>query len=282
MVIVDGYPPQRHILRDLLISLEFHGKRQCTVRAPAVPEICTDRGGVQVGVLATLVDILGGALALRVIYPDWIATADLSIYTNGRAASGTIVASGRVIRAGRTTIAIEVDILEEASGSAQPMTSIGSAMMSFARLPRRKNTIKLEDASAGAVAYAVEKSGLSQSLLDEVGIRVLDDVAGVVELKVSDYVRNSFDALHGGVVALLADVSGQHSARAATGKPLITRDLAIHYLSQGKIGPFRTKAKVVRTTSDTALTRVEVVDTGARDLVMAVAMNTATLDDTGS
>jgi acyl-coenzyme A thioesterase PaaI-like protein len=74
-------------------------------------------------------------------------------------------------------------------------------------------------------------------------------------------------------------VAGQHAARTATGKPLITRDLLIHFISQGKVGPFRTKAEVLRIKDNTALTRVAVIDSGADDRLVTVAMNTATLDD---
>jgi len=106
----------------------------------------------------------------------------------------------------------------------------------------------------------------------------VDEVAGVVELEMSDYVLNSFRALQGGAVALLADVAGEQVARACSGNALATSDLAIHYLAQGKVGPFRTRVTVVRTISDTTLTRVEVIDTGADDRLLAIAMNTATLD----
>jgi uncharacterized protein (TIGR00369 family) len=278
MVIVDDYPPQHHMLRDLLISLEFEGTERSLLRAPLVPGICADHGGVRVGVIATFVDILGGALALKAIYPDWIATADLSVYTGRRNTSEFFVASGSVIRGGSTTVAIDVDIMV-ASGSSPSMgDTLGSAMMTFSRLPRRKDTMELEQDSLDAVAYAMEGSGLARPLLDEIGIRVVDGSAGVAEAEMSSYVRNSFGVLQGGVVALLADVAGEHAAQAAVGRPLMTSDLSIRYLSPGKIGPFRTASRVVRTTADTALTRVEVRDTGADDRLLAVVMNTATLD----
>jgi uncharacterized protein (TIGR00369 family) len=225
-----------------------------------VPEICTDRGGVHVGVVATLVDVLGASLAIRAIYPDWIATANLSIYTTRPAISGTVVASGTVIRAGQSINVIDVDISEELSSSTHPSTSIGSAIMTFSRLPRRKDTIEVEADSVSGVTFTLEGSGLSRRYLDEVGLQILDD-----------------RAIQGGIVALLADVAGQCAARAATGQRLITKDLTIHYLSQGKVGPFRTRARVLRKTSDTVLSRVEVVDRGANDRLLMVGMNTATL-----
>jgi len=272
------YPPLRHMLRDLLISAEFQEKTRCVVRAPVVPQICTDRGGVHVGVVATLVDVLGASLAIRAIYPDWIATAGLSIYMTRPATSGTIVASGSVIRAGQSINVIDVDINEELSGSTHPGTSIGSAIMTFSRLPRRKDTIEVEADSVNGINFALEQSGLFRRYLDEVGLRILDETAGVIEIKMTDYVRNSFGAIQGGIVALLADVAGQCAARAATGQPLITKDITVHYLSQGRVGPFRTRARMLRKTSDTALTRVEVVDIGANDRLLMVGMNTATRD----
>lgn len=275
--IIDGYPPQHHMLRDLLISVEFPDSTRCAVRAPVVPEICTDQGGVHVAVVATLVDVLGASLAIRAVYPDWIATANLSIYTARPVTSGTIVASGRVVRAGQTMNVVDVGISAESSTSASPGSSVGCAIMAFSRLPRKKDTLQVKMDSANATTFAVKGSGLHRHYLDEVGVQILDDRAGIAEVKMSEYVRNSFQAIQGGIIALLADVAGQCAARVIMGKPVITKDMSIHYLSQGKVGPFRSKANVIRITNDTALTRVEVVDRGANDRVLMVAMTTATL-----
>jgi len=277
-VITNDYPPLHHMLRDLLISVEFPDNVRCVVRAPIVPEICTDRGGVLVGVIATLMDVLGASLAIKAAYPDWIATADLSIYTTRPATSGTIVASGMVIRAGQTMNVIDVDISAESSSSTRPGTSVGCAIITFSRLPRKKDTIEVKVDSVNSTTFAVKGSGLHRHYLNEVGIQIMDDRAGIVEIKMSDYVRNSFNAIQGGIIALLADIAGQCAARAITGQPLITKDMSIHYLSQGRVGPFRTRARMLRKTGDTALTRVEVVDRGANDRLLMVGMNTATLD----
>jgi uncharacterized protein (TIGR00369 family) len=280
-IFVEGYPPQDHMIRDLQVSLEVDGTGLSTIRAPVVPEICTDQGAMYVGVMATLVDILGGGLSIMAVSPDWSATSGLSIHTTGRATSGEVAATGSVIRTGRTMIVVSVDIYEVTGNSALKSKAIGSAMIDFSRLPRRKDTLEIviDEGAAEAFQFAVEGSGLIRPYLDEVGMRVLNETAGVVELKMSDYIRNSFRSLQGGIVAILADVAGQHAARAATGKPLITSDLLIHFISQGKVGPFRTKAEVLRAKENTALTRIEVIDTGADDRLITVAMNTATVDD---
>jgi len=276
----DGYPPEHHMLRDLALSVLLREKGRATVRVPVVPELASDHGTVPVGLMATLVDVLGGALAITAVYPDWIATADLLIHTTGRATSGTVVGDGCVLRTGRTTVVIEVDMHEDAGEDGQQPRPLGSALMTFSRLLRRKDTLELEigEFSSQSFGFAIEGSGLTRSYLDEFGVRVIDEATGQLAVDMCDYLRNSFNALQGGMLAILGDVAGQHAARAATGKPLMTSDLTVHFLSQAKVGPFRTRAEVLRTTKDTALTRVEVLDGGSDDRVTTVMMNTATLD----
>ena len=274
----EAYPPRDHILRDLNILLEYKGKGSSTARIPVVPAICNDRGSVQIGVLAALIDLLGGILAARAVYPDWIATADLSIYSTERATTGELVAVGSIVRAGRAAVVIEAEILAETTRSDATATSIGSAVATFSRLPRRDGNLDMgrDDGSHQVVAFRTDGPGLSQHLLDKAGLRVLDEAAGVVELNMSEYVRNSFGVLQGGMVALMADTAGQYAARAMAHEAMVTTDLGIHYLSQGKAGPFRTRTKVLRVTRDSVLTRVEIVDRGADDLLTTVAVNAAT------
>ncbi len=276
-VIADQYPPDIHILRDLRVSLEFQGQGRAVIRAPVVPEIRTRDGSLQIGAVATLIDVLGGALTARAVYPDWIATASLSVHMTGRPVSDTVVAAGEVIRAGRTMAIIDVDIREETNDPAGSSKSIGTAMMTFSRLPRREDTpsLKLDMDAPETVDFGIEGSGLKRPYREAAGVRVLDEGAGVVELEMKDYVRNSVRVLQGGMIAVLADTAGGMAAGAAAQKQMTTKDLAIQYLSQGKKGPFQTRARVVRTTDDTALTRVEVIDRGVEDRVIAVVMNTA-------
>jgi len=279
-VFTEGYPPPQHMLRGLQVSLELQDNGPSTIIAPVVPEICTDRGGVRVGIIATLVDILGGALTVRTVHPDWAATADLTVHTTGRVTSERVSAVGSLIRAGSTMIVIDLDIREERDLASGQWTSIGCGLISFSRLPRREDTIKIDFGAKATNTYqfAIEGSGLNRTYLEEIGAGVLDKEGGVVELHMSDYVRNSFGALQGGIVAILADVSGQYAARAVTGRPMITSDLGIHYLSQGKIGPFRTGSRVIRVTDETVLTRIEVMDKGDGDRILGLAMNTSILD----
>jgi uncharacterized protein (TIGR00369 family) len=276
----DHYPPLNHILRDLRMSLKFQSQGRAVIRAPVVPEILTPGGSLQAGAVATIVDILGGALTFRAVYPDWMATAALSIHLSGRPASETVAAAGEVIRVGRTMAIIDVDIREEEGAFGEPAKSIGTGMVSGSRLPRRDNAPVLEAAeeTSETVHFGIEGSGLNRPFRDAAGVRVLDETEGVVELDLQEYVRNSVGVLQGGMIAILSDTAGEMAAGAEARRPMTTRDLTIQYLSQGKRGPFRTRARVVRATQDTALARVEVIDRGMEDRLIAVVMNTAVAD----
>ena len=283
-IIAEEYPPRNHILRDLRVCLEFQGQGRAVIRAPVVPEICTEEGSLQVGAVATLIDVLGGALTVRAVHPDWIATASLSVHLTGRPVSDKIAAAGEVIRAGRTMAIIDADIREEEGDQDVPPRSIGTAMMTFSRLPRREDTpaLQLDMDTPGTFDFATDGSGLDRPYRDAAGVRILDEGAGVAEIEMRDYVRNAVGVLQGGMFAVLADAAGEVAARSAAGRPLTTLDLAIQYLSQGKRGPFQTRARVLRTTDDTVLTRVELIDRGLEDRVIAVAMNTAVLPSNSS
>jgi uncharacterized protein (TIGR00369 family) len=150
--------------------------------------------------------------------------------------------------------------------------------MSFSRLPRRSDNpdMEIKRKTAERYRFVRELSDRISSFPEWTGIDVLDKVNGVIELKMTPYVRNSFGALQGGMVAFLGDVAGQIAARKATGRELMTNDLTITYLAQGRTGPFRTNTKILRMTGDTVLSQIEILDRGAEDRLITVVMNTAT------
>jgi acyl-coenzyme A thioesterase PaaI-like protein len=55
------------------------------------------------------------------------------------------------------------------------------------------------------------------------------------------------------------------------GKPVVTTDFSVHFLSLGKAGPLRASAQVLAAESDHALLRVEVRDRGNDDRLLSVA-----------
>ena len=272
-----NYPPDRHLLRDL--RLEFDHSDDTTSRAwmPVVPELCADDGSVRAGALATLVDVIGGGLAATAAQPDWIATADLTLHVVGEATTGTVAARARVVHAGRTTVVIEVELYDHHDRAIGHDREIGLATMSFARLPRRVDNPDVRASmSSGPSTMALPTSRLDSSLLEMLGVRVIDAARGELEVPVAEWSLNSLGAMQGGAVATVIDAAAEAATRAATSEPLVVTDLQITYLALGRVGPIRTQVDVLGIAPGHARARVELVDTGAASRTTSRARVVAT------
>jgi len=277
-IIKDYYPPLTHMLRDLSPVLTFQAPDRATLRAPVSDAVSTDNGTMFLGVMATLMDVLGGGLALANFHPDWAATTLLSVQSTGKALSGYIDAQGELRKTGRNTVLVKVDI-RHTSHEQESVTPVATAILGFARFsPRQGSHVPQADKSVlGNMPDKPDTSGLIQPFYDKVGLKILDKAAALVQVEMTDYVQNSFHALNGGVVALLADLAGQTAARHATRKSFVTTDLAVHFLRFGEVGPFQTRTVLLRKTDETVLSLVEVVDIGAGGRLLSIATNLATL-----
>jgi uncharacterized protein (TIGR00369 family) len=258
------YPPERHLLRDLQFSFAHSDDRR-TGQAwmPVVPGIVNAAGHARAGALAILVDVVGGGLAANAAHPNWIATADLTLHVVHGARPGAVVeARAAVLRAGRTTVVIEVDLLDERE------RDLGIATMSFSVLPRRdSNPDVVDDLPPGVRTSMAADAGLARPIIEELGVRVVDAARGAIELPVSAWAQNSMGALQGGVVALAADVAAEHALSTAAGRPVCITDLQMTYLGFGRVGPVLTTAELLSTRA----ARVEIIDAGAEDRRMTVA-----------
>ncbi|MGH8979359.1 MAG: PaaI family thioesterase, partial [Acidimicrobiia bacterium] len=185
------YPPERHLLRDLCLSFDNPGG-ESRAWLPVVPEVCGDDGAVRAGALTTLVDVIGGGLAASTASPDWIATADLTLHMTAPVNAGTVEARAEVLRAGRSTVVLEVGLYADAGNS------VGTATMSFSVLPRRDSNPDIgATRPAGPSTMAVDGSSLDAPLFDLVGIETVDAARGVVEVPVRTWATNSMGALQG-------------------------------------------------------------------------------------
>lgn len=272
MTVPAGYPPERHVLRDLLVEIEHREDGTSLGRLPVTRGVLAG-GAVSSGAVATLVDVIGGGLAADAARPDWIATADLTLHRVGPVRSGAVEARGRVARKGRSSVVVDVEL---ADGSGPDAPTLGMATMSFSVLPRREENVELPPRAPGRVSMAGPGSGLDVGLEEAIGLRVVDGDRGAVELPIDGYVVNSFGALQGGVVATVAEVSARHLLRAACGAPVDPADLHLTYLALAREGPVRTRARVLAAGPTGGCARVEVLDTGLDDRLVALARVVAT------
>ena len=107
------------------------------------------------------------------------------------------------------------------------------------------------------------------------GIEVVDGAAGHLSLEVRPYLHNSFGAVQGGVIGMLAEAAGAEAlgaARGADGSDVVVTDLQIAYLALGRVGPVVTSARVLEPGADGRCSAVvELRDRGAGDRLMTVA-----------
>ena len=254
------YPPAQHMLRDLRVEFE-HGEGESRAWIPAQVYSADRAGNVRLGVLATLVDVIGGGLAALAAAPGWIATADLTVHRLRPVAadgSSMLAAHGRVLRSGRTTVVIECRV----ATTSDVDRPAAIATMTFAVLERRDTNPVLDPNPGPPVrqTMALEHSKLPGRVLDVLGIA--SDRPGRATLTMSDYVVNSLGSVQGGALATLAEFAAEtlNPAIAST-----TVELQLDYLSLAKTGP------IVATATDLGggVARVEITDAAGRGTTSA-------------
>jgi uncharacterized protein (TIGR00369 family) len=255
------------MLRDLHLEI---GRRDgsVAVRAPAVSALHSRAGAVGAGVLGVAIDVIGGNLALRAVQPDWCVTSTLALHLL-RPLSRDFEVTGTPLRAGTTHVVLDAEVAD-GDRAAGPCAV---ASMTFTRIPRRNNMMPfVEPDGQTTFAFADESSGLGAPFLEQLGCHVIDAEAGVVELPVGDYVRNSVGALQGGAVVALVDAAAESVASARMGEGVATQDLEIHFLALGRVGPVRSRATWLAGSRSDARLRIELVDRGQGDRLVSVAV----------
>jgi uncharacterized protein (TIGR03086 family) len=275
----DTYPPEHHFLRDLDVTTEQVTAERSISLAPVEDSVRNAAGAASLGFLAALVDTNAALIALIAGQPDWTATADLGFHATGWLTEGPALVEGRLERAGSNIVVVGTQLfdgngLEDLDAfvrrdGAEP-TRVARGLVTFARIPARASV------SAGrfdGAAVIGQRRRLAPSeppepvpLTERIGLDVVDAASGVVELRRSDYVRNSFGTINGGVLGVLFQAAAESAVPG-----LVGTDLQIHYLAQATVGPARTSVDVLRHAGDHAVCGVHAVDAGNDDRVLALA-----------
>lgn len=112
-VLADG----EHLFSQLtMYDLEIEGA-DLAVALDLSPRYTNPRGGLQGGLVATLADIAAGRAANEALKPGFAAvTADLHVHYLRSIDRGPAVAAARIVRQGRRTIVVQVDIYDGIEG----------------------------------------------------------------------------------------------------------------------------------------------------------------------
>lgn len=278
-------PGERNLVGDIDVASKLVSTERSLVRAPRTPVTSSAAGSAAVGVLATLVDVGASDPALA-SSTDWTATQNLSIHATGWLTGGPVVVDNRLVRLGTKAIVVAADVydgrgiedfdaLEAAIDAARaraerPEVHLGArGLVTFARLPRSAaSDVDDYDPAAwvGEIRYRQSAQPVAGTLRDEMGLRVLDATTGELELERTPYVANSIGTINGGAQAMMIEAAAE-----AMRPGQVATDLQIHYLSQVKVGPARSRGSVSRDGADHAVATVELVDAGHGDQLLALA-----------
>ena len=259
----DTYPPDHHILSDLRIEFE-RGEGGRRVRLPLVPELLDGEGGVHAGALGIVTDVFGGGLSIEEASPDWAVTSQLELHILRRIRKGPIEVTGQALRAGRTSVVLEVEV-HDSEGS---LAAVGS--MSFTKIFRRDENPPIPLRQEERTTFATAHSGLDLPFLQALGIRPVPGATDTIEITLVPYVMNSVGALQGGVVTAMLTDAAERVAHATLERAVHTTDFSVHFLSLGKVGPLRAQAQTLQAADGHALLRVELRDRGQEDRLLSL------------
>jgi acyl-coenzyme A thioesterase PaaI-like protein len=211
-------------------------------------------GALRASVVTFVVDVVAG-VTLDTDPDAWTFTTDLTLRMRSAPAPGRITAAGTILRQGRRSAHVRVDVVDEL-GSAFATSALG-----FAHVPRKhgdppKPIVSPQDLAARFSA----RDRLERPLRDEAGIVSIDPSAGVVELAVRPEVCNPAGTIQGAMVALVAEAATE-DLLGSTGRPVVVTELDIRYLGQATVGPVRSRCQLLEADLSTCPpVQVELID----------------------
>jgi acyl-coenzyme A thioesterase PaaI-like protein len=196
-----------------------------------------------------------------------------------------VEARGSVLRRGRTTLVVEALVVSvdhdggDVTVDGRITDPVAWASMTFAVLPAKDPSAAADRSTDLPVRWGFRGGALALPVLDALPVTVLDGSAGRVSVPARPYLHNSFGAVQGGVIALIAEAAGAEALGAAQGRDgsgMVVTDLQIAYLALGRVGPIVTSTRVLATGPDgRAGAVVELRDSGADDRLTTVVNVTA-------
>jgi uncharacterized protein (TIGR00369 family) len=103
---------------------------RCTIAVAARPDLCQQRGFLHGGVTAAIADSAAGYAAYSLMPANSTPlTVEFKINLMAPALGERFLATGQVVRAGRTLSVVEVEVVAEAGGIAKPIARMLGTLM---------------------------------------------------------------------------------------------------------------------------------------------------------
>jgi uncharacterized protein (TIGR00369 family) len=119
-----------HLLHSLgLVDVEVEGA-DLAIEMAVTPRLANSRGSLQGGLIATLIDVVAGRLATEGAEPGHSsATSDMNIHFLAPIVEGPARAEGRVLRRGRRSVVIHVDVRDLANDRLAAVSTISFTVL---------------------------------------------------------------------------------------------------------------------------------------------------------
>jgi uncharacterized protein (TIGR00369 family) len=123
-------PRPRHFLAQLdFRDVEVDGV-DLAMEMGTGPHLTNNRGALQGGLIATLIDIVAGRLALQGLPAGaGVATSDLNIHYLAPVLDGPAQARAKVLRRGSRSVVVDVEVYDVAADTLAAVSTIAFAIM---------------------------------------------------------------------------------------------------------------------------------------------------------
>lgn len=246
----------RHVLGRLGMRFADQG-----IRLPVVPVLRDPDGHLTFGALGVLLDMASSTAFRGEDTGHWVH-ADITIHRLHPPADGEVLATARVLRRGKRTGVIELDLVD-AEGA---LVAASTQQCVFLGLPS-------EPSDAGERARAAFESmfdgrcRFEEPLPVELGVR--EEPHGTWTMDHGPDRTNGLSGLHGGVATTLVDAAAAGAVSAPRGEPARTVSAAVRYLVPALHGPFRATPHVLQDDGRVAVVRVPVRDAEGTTVISA-------------
>jgi len=239
---------------DRLIGLEREEVGDVLIgRVPIRDHTRNPVGGLRTGVLLTAVDAVGGMRCGLAGLPQWIVSTNLMVTVGRTEHAGPLRFEARLLRSGRSAGVAAVDVIDEGAGDHR----VAHGLLTAAFLEPADGPPPL------ARPVSIHPEPPEEMPVDlESAFAITDGTT----LTVREDLRNRWGILHGGAIAVLADVAAERAIGAG-----ISTDTVLHFLSPARTGPVEARTRVAGQRADGAVVIVDIHDTGHDDRHVAVA-----------
>ena len=119
-----------HLFTSLgMVDVEVDGA-DLAIEMPVTPRVANSRGGLQGGLIATLIDVVAGRLAMDGADAGHSsATSDMNIHFLAPIVEGPARAEGKVLRRGRRSVVVHVDVHDLASERLAAVSTISFTVL---------------------------------------------------------------------------------------------------------------------------------------------------------